>query len=101
MQIKFFLPFKSESLPKMGMKMPREIENAAKIMPTQTAVAPKFSAYRGKSGAIIPTPSIEEKIEMTRIAKTLFVILQLTKHNSYLRQNKNKCQTKSSYQQVA
>lgn len=57
----------------MGMKRAREIENPAKITPSYTPEAPRSSAKRGKSGAIIPTPSIEEKAEIARTGKTFFM----------------------------
>jgi hypothetical protein len=53
------------------------MEKLAKITPIQIAVAPKLSAYRGNSGAIIPTPSMEEKTEIARMGKTFFIITAL------------------------
>jgi len=57
----------------MGIKSAREIARPEKIIPIQIPEAPRSSAYRGKIGAIIPTPSIAEKVEMARIGKTFFI----------------------------
>jgi len=39
-----FLPRRSDSRPKMGMKTDRESAKAEKMMPSQMPVAPRFSA---------------------------------------------------------
>jgi hypothetical protein len=61
-------------LPIMGVNSAREIANPANITPSQIPVAPILSAYRGRSGAIIPAPSMEEKMEMARIGKIFFIM---------------------------
>ena len=74
MQISSFLPRRSESLPKTGINIARETEKPAKITPSQIPVAPRFSAYSGRSGAIMPTPSMEEKMDRDRMGKIFFII---------------------------
>jgi len=56
------------------MNTARDIEKPAKMIPSQTPVAPRFSAYRGNNGAIIPTPSIDVKMDRARIGKTFFIM---------------------------
>jgi len=56
----------------MGMKMVRETENPEKMIPIQIPDAPKLSAYMGSRGTMIPTPSMDEKMEKNRTTKTFF-----------------------------
>ena len=79
-------PLRSESLPKIGVRIAREIENPAKIAPSQIPVIPRLSAKRGRIGAIIPRPSMEENKQRARIGKTFF-IMWVWKHYSTLMLN--------------
>jgi len=55
----------------MGIKMEREMENPETMIPIQRPDAPRLSAYMGSRGTMIPTPSMEEKMEKKRTTNTL------------------------------
>ena len=74
MEINNFRPLRSESRPKIGVVIMREIGKAAKIMPSHNPLAPRLSAYSGKSGTTIPEPNMQEKMDMAKIGKTLFIM---------------------------
>lgn len=57
---------RSESRPKTGMSRARETEKPEKIAPISSPVAPRVSAYRGRSGITIPRPSKAEKTATKR-----------------------------------
>jgi len=46
------------------------MENPEKMTPIQMPDAPRLSAYMGSRGTMIPTPSIDEKMERKRTTKT-------------------------------
>jgi hypothetical protein len=53
--------------------MARAIENPAKMIPNSIPVAPRFFAYIGRSGEMIPTPNIEENIERESMKNIVFL----------------------------
>jgi hypothetical protein len=70
-----FLPLLSDIFPTMGIKTDREMENPAKMAPTQKPLAPICSlcAYRGRMGRIMLSPSIAVKIERNKTEKILIL----------------------------
>jgi hypothetical protein len=63
----------------IGMKIDLESAKAEKIIPSQIPVAPRFSAYRGRSGLTTPSPSIVAKTEMNKtVYMRLAVFMQIT-----------------------
>ena len=69
-----FRPLRSDRRPKIGVVKIREIGKAAKIRPSHKPLAPKLSAYSGRRGMTIPEPNIQEKMEIAKMGKTLFIM---------------------------
>ncbi len=70
--MKRFLPTRSEMRPTTGMVALRARLNMAKIAPSHRPFAPRVSAYSGRMGTMMPTPSMEVKMEMKRTLRILF-----------------------------
>ena len=58
MRTNVFLPYLSESLPKIGRNRSLEIEKAEKIRPIKMPPAPILFAITGRIGEIIPIPTV-------------------------------------------
>jgi len=52
----------------------RETGKAAKIIPNQSPLAPRLSAYSGSRGTTIPEPNMQEKMEMAKMGKILLIM---------------------------
>jgi orotate phosphoribosyltransferase-like protein len=72
-----FLPNRSDTRPKTGVKIMRVVANEAKMIPSHTPDAPICWAYTGMSGAMMPTPIIVVAIAMKMTIFDIATVLGL------------------------